>query len=72
MQRSAQGLQPVFESRTGLAGAQMRTDQLGEWTIVSIECGELIIREGIQMHPDVCAVGEGRDRRVGREVLCHL
>lgn len=62
----------MFESRTGLAHAKMRTDQLGERVIVSIECGKLTIREGIQMHPDVCAVGEGRDRRVGREVLCHL
>ena len=71
MQRGAQGLQRAFESRTGLACAQMRTDQLGERPVVDIERGELTIREGIQMHSDVCAVGEGRGERVGREVLCH-
>ena len=65
-------VQLPLESRTALTGAQMLADHLWELAVKCVVVGELAVHEGIQMHPDAHAIGEGRDGGVGWEVLRHL
>jgi chromosome segregation ATPase len=61
----------IEQARQEAQSAQQRVEDLREELAHRERQKAYAIREGIQMHSDVCAVGEGRGERVGREVLCH-
>jgi hypothetical protein len=71
-QGRAQAVQLPLDLRARRTVVQMRTDHLRERAVERVKGEELTIDEGIQVHPDVRAIGEGRRGGVGREVLSHL